>query len=129
MPGPDAVYTHGHHESVLRSHRRRTAANTAAHLLPALASGPSVLDVGRGPGAVTADLAALVAPGEVVGVDRAEDVLAEARSTASARGLGAVEGGHTDRAGLERIAAARHEWGGRPGGWFSVSHGEILCRA
>ncbi len=29
-----AVYTHGQHESVLRSHRCRTAANSAAYLLP-----------------------------------------------------------------------------------------------
>ena len=31
-----AVYTHGHHESVLRSHRWRTAENSAGYLLPAL---------------------------------------------------------------------------------------------
>ena len=28
-------YTHGHAESVLRSHRARTAENSAAYLLPA----------------------------------------------------------------------------------------------
>ena len=32
---PD-VYTHGHHDSVLRSHRWRTAENSAAYLLPHL---------------------------------------------------------------------------------------------
>ena len=53
---PDA-YTHGHHESVLRSHRWRTAENSAAYLLPALAPGVSVLDVGAGPGTITLDLA------------------------------------------------------------------------
>jgi len=90
MPEADAVYAHGHHESVLRSHRWRTAANSAAHLLGALAPGMSVLDVGCGPGTITADLAALVAPGEVTGVDTAEDVLAEARATAAARGLADV---------------------------------------
>ena len=40
------VYTHGHHVSVLRSHRWRTAQNSAAYLLPYLAPGQSVLDVG-----------------------------------------------------------------------------------
>ncbi len=30
----DVPYTHGHHDSVLRSHRWRTAANSAAYLLP-----------------------------------------------------------------------------------------------
>jgi ubiquinone/menaquinone biosynthesis C-methylase UbiE len=38
----------------------------------------SLLDVGCGPGTITIDLAARVAPGAVVGVDRAEDVIAEA---------------------------------------------------
>lgn len=57
-----AVYTHGHHESVLRSHNWRTAANSAAYLLPALSAGLDVLDVGCGPGTISADLAALVSP-------------------------------------------------------------------
>ena len=38
----------------------------------------SVLDVGCGPGTITADLARRVAPGEVVGLDRDAGVLAEA---------------------------------------------------
>src|SRR5690606_33807663 len=74
---PDA-YTHGHHESVLRSHRWRTAENSAAYLLPHLAPGTSVLDVGSGPGTITADLAARVAPGRVVGVDASADVVSDA---------------------------------------------------
>lgn len=44
-----AVYTHGHHESVLRSHTWRTAANSAAYLLPSLTAGLDVLDVDAGP--------------------------------------------------------------------------------
>lgn len=71
-------YTHGHHDSVLRSHRWRTAENSAAYLVPHLAPGLSLLDVGCGPGTLTADLARLVAPGDVVGLDRAESVLEEA---------------------------------------------------
>lgn len=38
----------------------------------------TLLDVGCGPGTITADLAKLVAPGLVIGVDRSEDVLAQA---------------------------------------------------
>jgi ubiquinone/menaquinone biosynthesis C-methylase UbiE len=76
---PD-VYTHGHHDSVLSSHRWRTAANSAAYLLPHLRPGDRLLDVGCGPGTITADLAAAVAPGRVVAIDRAETVLAEART-------------------------------------------------
>jgi ubiquinone/menaquinone biosynthesis C-methylase UbiE len=63
------VYTHGHHESVLRSHRWRTAENSAAYLLPALRPGMSLLDVGAGPGTITADLAAAVAPGGVTALE------------------------------------------------------------
>jgi ubiquinone/menaquinone biosynthesis C-methylase UbiE len=64
---------------VLRSHRWRTAANSAAYLLPYLGAGTSVLDVGCGPGTITTDLARLVAPGPVVGLDTAEEIVAQAR--------------------------------------------------
>lgn len=77
--GQQDTYTHGHHESVLRSHRRRTAEDSAAYLLPHLRPGLSVLDVGCGPGTITAGLAARVAPGAVTAVDQADDVLAVAR--------------------------------------------------
>ena len=80
-------YTHGHHHAVVSSHARRTAANSAAFLLPHLLPGMRLLDVGCGPGSITVDLAALVAPGEVVGVDREPAVLEGARSLAAARGL------------------------------------------
>ncbi len=82
---PD-VYTHGHHESVLRSHSWRTAENSAAHLLPHLRPGLRLLDVGCGPGTITTDLAALVAPGEVIGVDTSEAVLETARARAADAG-------------------------------------------
>jgi SAM-dependent methyltransferase len=82
------VYLHGHHESVLRSHRRRTAANSAAYLLPSLAPGMALLDVGCGPGTISVDLADLVAPGEVVGLDAEARVLDEARALAAERGAG-----------------------------------------
>jgi SAM-dependent methyltransferase len=60
-------YTHGHAESVLRSHRTRTAENSAAYLLPYLKPGHRLLDVGAGPGTITADLSRLVR--EVVAVE------------------------------------------------------------
>ncbi|GAA4655590.1 methyltransferase domain-containing protein [Arthrobacter cryoconiti] len=76
--GSGDVYTHGHHESVLRSHLSRTAENCAAYLLPYLQPGMRVLDIGSGPGTITTDFARLVAPGQVVGMDRSPDVVAAA---------------------------------------------------
>ena len=84
------AYTHGHHEAVLRSHKWRTAENSAAHLLPRLASGQRLLDVGCGPGTITLDLARLVAPGEVVGVDASAAVIDEAKAAAASAGSGAA---------------------------------------
>src|ERR687889_1440085 len=83
-------YTHGHHAVIVASHARRTAANSAAFLLPHLRTGLDVVDVGCGPGSITVDLGELVAPGEVVGVDREPDVLAGARSVAAERGVANV---------------------------------------
>lgn len=87
--GPDRrrelTYTHGHHRSVLRSHSWRTAENSCAYLLSHLRRGQRLLDVGCGPGTITADLAELVAPGTVLGIDAATGVLAEARDHAGRR--------------------------------------------
>ncbi|MGH6655934.1 MAG: methyltransferase domain-containing protein [Actinocrinis sp.] len=88
MSGEDATYTHGHHESVLRSHTWRTAQNSAAYLLPHLRPAMTLLDVGCGPGTITADLAALVAPGRVVAVDNAPAILEQAAAYAAEAGVG-----------------------------------------
>jgi SAM-dependent methyltransferase len=76
-------YTHGHHESVLRSHTWRTAENSAGYLLPHLRPGLSLLDVGCGPGTITVDLARLVAPGSVTGLDASGEVVTQARALAA----------------------------------------------
>ena len=88
MPG--ARYLHGHHDSVLRSHRWRTAANSAGYLTGRLTPGASLLDVGCGPGTITADLAELTG-GRVTGIDPAAAALAEARELAASRGLASLE--------------------------------------
>jgi ubiquinone/menaquinone biosynthesis C-methylase UbiE len=85
-------YTHGHHESVLRSHRWRTAGNSAGYLLPVLEPGMRLLDVGCGPGTITMDLAERVGPtGSVTALERTEAALDLARSEAARRGAGNVD--------------------------------------
>ncbi|KAF8204166.1 methyltransferase type 11 [Mycena galopus ATCC 62051] len=81
-------YTHGHHESVVRSHSWRTAQNSCAYLLSSLTPTMHILDVGCGPGTITADLAKLVPEGHVTGIERsADDVLQTARVQAAAQGI------------------------------------------
>jgi SAM-dependent methyltransferase len=77
------VYTHGHHESVLRSHRWRTAENSAAYLLPHLRPHMTVLDVGCGPGTITLGLADRVGEGHVTGIDSVPGVVAQASQLAT----------------------------------------------
>lgn len=83
-------YTHGHHESVLRSHRVRTAENSAGYLLPHLKPGMTVLDVGCGPATITVDLAARVAPGWVTAVEQTDDALSLGRAEAQRRNVSNV---------------------------------------
>lgn len=86
-----ATYTHGHHESVLRSHRWRTVENSAAYLIPHLTPGRTLLDVGSGPGTITADLAARLAPGRVTALEATDDALALTRTEIEAHGLTNVD--------------------------------------
>jgi ubiquinone/menaquinone biosynthesis C-methylase UbiE len=79
-------YSHGHHESVLRSHQWRTAENSAGFLLAHLAPGRDLLDVGCGPGTITTDLARRVAPARVCGIDLSLDVITTARQLQNAAG-------------------------------------------
>ncbi|KAI0157272.1 ubiE/COQ5 methyltransferase [Xylariaceae sp. FL1272] len=85
-----AIYTHGHHASVLRSHGRRTAANSSAYLLPHIKPTDRILDIGCGPGSITVDYAALVPQGSVLGIDTVASVLSSAKELAESRGLGNV---------------------------------------
>lgn len=85
--GRPEVYSHGHHASVLASHGARTAATSAAYLLPHLRAGMAVLDVGCGPGTITLDLAEAVGVGGlVVGLENVPAPLEAARRNAAGRG-------------------------------------------
>lgn len=65
----------------------RTAAEWVPFFLPHLQPGMSLLDCGCGVGSITLDLAARVAPGQVVGVDVDAGQLETARREAARRGL------------------------------------------
>ncbi len=87
MTKEQAVYSHGHHQSVVQDHARRTAQDSAAFLLPHIKPNHTILDVGCGPGTITADFAELVPQGKVIGGDYVESVLEQAKEFASSRGL------------------------------------------
>ncbi|KAI9464885.1 S-adenosyl-L-methionine-dependent methyltransferase [Boletus coccyginus] len=100
------TYCHGHHESVLRSHSWRTAQNSAAYLLKHLQPTMHILDIGCGPGTITASLARLVLQGHVTGIDYApadSDLLAKARQHAAEQGLTNITFAHGDICNLEGI--------------------------
>lgn len=74
-------YTHGHQESVVRAHAARTIENSASYLADRLVPGIALLDVGCGPGSITAEFAARVAPGgTVLGIDNSAQVIDRAQS-------------------------------------------------
>src|SRR5262245_35735435 len=78
-------YTHGQSKAAARAFSERTAASHAAFFIPHLKSRMSLLDCGCGPGSITIDLATLVAPGEVIGIDMAETHLEIGRKNAKER--------------------------------------------
>ena len=78
------TYQLGHHPAVVARHARRTEKTAAAFFLPHLKPGMRVLDVGCGPGSITAGLARRVAPGETIGIDPSAEVIETAKSLADA---------------------------------------------
>lgn len=102
----DHAYTHGHAESVLRGHRARTAANSAAYLLPLLRAGLDVLDVGSGPGTITVDLAERVTPGRVTALEMSDSAADLTRAEARRRGCTSVDVAVGDVHALDLPAAS-----------------------
>src|SRR5215472_11410766 len=63
------TYTPGYSQPTLRLMLQRTAGKHATFFIPFLRRGMRVLDCGCGPGTITMDLAKLVSPGQVFGID------------------------------------------------------------
>jgi 2-polyprenyl-3-methyl-5-hydroxy-6-metoxy-1,4-benzoquinol methylase len=101
MTKETATYIHGHHESVLRSHTWRTAENSAAYMLPNVRPYHRILDIGCGPGTISADLAARVLDGHVTAVDYAAAIVEQAAKEAASRGLANMSFAVADVHGLE----------------------------
>jgi ubiquinone/menaquinone biosynthesis C-methylase UbiE len=81
------VYTHGYSPQVEAYMATRTASRQASFILPHLRVGMRLLDCGCGPGSTTVDLAAVIAPGHVEGIDIEPSQIASARTRAVERGL------------------------------------------
>ena len=77
----DETYTHGYHQVIVGSYTQRTAEVCAAFLLPRMKPDAVVLDIGCGPGTITAGLARRAS--QVVGLDMSADMVEAARSHAA----------------------------------------------
>jgi ubiquinone/menaquinone biosynthesis C-methylase UbiE len=69
---------------------KRTASLEASFFLPHLRPGMRLLDCGCGPGTITVNLAEVVAPGEVVGIDIEDKQFEIGRANARERGVSNV---------------------------------------
>lgn len=79
-PGYDSAFTH-------QLHARRTVQQQGQWFLPYLQSGMSLLDCGCATGSITVGLAATVAPGQVIGIDRSAAEIERARARVAKTGV------------------------------------------
>lgn len=87
MASEKAKYSHGHHASVVKSHARRTAENSASFLLPHIQPHHQILDIGCGPGSITIGFAKLASKGKVIGGDMSQEVIQQAQSLAQEQNI------------------------------------------
>ena len=85
------TYTPGYSEVAAAFMARRRLDPNGAFFLPHLNPGTSVLDCGCGPGTITRDIASLVSPGKVTGVDFSADQVALATREAKVQGIANAE--------------------------------------
>ncbi|KAL2113171.1 hypothetical protein VUR80DRAFT_5078 [Thermomyces stellatus] len=89
--GEPRNYVHGHSRATVSAHARRSAKRFTSYVLPYIQPHHAVLDVGCGPGTISADFAELAPSGSVTCLDASEAVLASARATCTERGLSNVD--------------------------------------
>ena len=87
----ETTYTHGTSAEMLGVMSGRRVAEWLPFLVPHLKPGFNMADCGCGPGSLTVDLADLVKPGKVVGIDIHTGQFAEGRRMAAGRRLTNVE--------------------------------------
>lgn len=109
------LYTHGYHEAIVSTFAKRTAEECAAFLLPHLRAGAVVLDMGSGPGTITAGLARRA--GRVIGLDASEEMVEAGRSLMKDRGI--------DNATFRLGSAYDLPWGN---GYFDVVYSHQLLQ-
>lgn len=81
------IYGIGYREETTERLHMRNATTHARFFLPYLSTGMNLLDGGCGPGAITADLANVVSPGKVTGIDVDESQITAARANAVENGV------------------------------------------
>ncbi|KAF1812800.1 putative arsenite methyltransferase [Eremomyces bilateralis CBS 781.70] len=77
-------YTMGHTKSSTASHATRTIYSDASFLLPYIQPYYQILDIGCGPGTITAGFSELVPHGSVTGIDLGHTILQQARENTHA---------------------------------------------
>lgn len=83
-------YTPGHSQNAADFMSKRSIHSHGQFFVSHLSPGLSVLDCGCGPGSITLGIAALVAPGRVVGVDFGSSQIERAQSSAARTGIANV---------------------------------------
>ncbi|KAF1983747.1 S-adenosyl-L-methionine-dependent methyltransferase [Aulographum hederae CBS 113979] len=78
-----STYHQGHSEAVTRNHKRRSAEKDGAFVLPYLKPNYNILDVGCGPGTITAGFASYVPSALVIGIDLSPEVIEQAAKLAA----------------------------------------------
>ena len=81
------IYPFGYNPAAVGMMQSRDAANNAALFLKYASPGMKVLDVGCGPGSITAGIAEALAPGQVTGIDIEPSQVALGEELAKSKGL------------------------------------------